>query len=253
MKYPNAYTNINNAITSNCNAPVEYKYIDYACAFLPDSALIRKCLSISILPLNNCVNYISSNDCISIIIDNQKIQMNLESCKLLHASGININIAYIAHDYESITYLINHMTYLELHHLATNYAQKLDTRYKCDIIHILVADKILQSKDKILIDSYINLTKAYYGRNIYNICNDKSIDKISILLDCYHIIKYMTHTEGLSFVTELTKEIDRVLVTCVATDNEYTNLCNLSASYKNMLEYHFRPRGSHTKSAHIMC
>jgi hypothetical protein len=65
-----------------------------------------------------------------------------------------------------------------------------------------------------------------------------------VILQCYYIIKYMTLDDGRKL---LKKHIDRFIV-CKSDE-----IMKLTEEYKllynNLLSFHFRPRGSHTKAA----
>jgi hypothetical protein len=112
----------------------------YACAFLSDVELLGKCLLISRALIFRAVNIIMNNINYGIGI------INIECCKLLRTYGFDfldlLAIAYKTYDYDTIRYIINNLTEMELIKLIYD---SDNVRY--GLFNILIIDKIFNMPD----------------------------------------------------------------------------------------------------------
>jgi hypothetical protein len=232
----------------NANSVV-YSYINYAHAYVSDIGLIRRCLQISRIPLWNSIKILTR-----FRRDAHKTytNFNVESCKLLYENDCNVvgllHIACNIKDYDSIRYLVNNMSENELHNL-------LHTReyIYLNLAFLLVVDRIMNMHDRCFIALLTDtiMTADNYIYDPYWI-----IPNMKIYNTIYFIIKYMTLDEGKKLHAKINNEYIYTL------NNEY--ICNPAIIshvnvrdtltleqllYNNLLEYYFRPRGSHTKGA----
>jgi hypothetical protein len=245
-----------------------YYYYEYAHAFISNINLIQRCLKISMIPLNNIlrdlVRYERGVHCTYTHFD-------IESCKLLCNAGCNtthlLSVACYMEDYNSIAYLINGMSVYELYDLICSGEFGF-----FNLTNILVVDRIYNMKDKCLIESL----KSIISSNDIHI-DDRIMDNLLIYLRCYIIIKYMdideakllmTHINNLyisqikeaknntywftggSIIFTSKARVDRHIYVDPPV-NQYgsSTFINDQLLHNNLLEYHFRPRGSHTKGA----
>jgi hypothetical protein len=214
----------------------EYSLIDYACAFISDEKLVRRCISISPVAINMSVKILTDYES---PMDLNYIKLDLESCKLLHDNKCNIvnllTIAYYISDYNTIRYLIESMSKMELIELLTSeLINILNSMYG-----IILIDTIDRMNDKCLNKIlYHKINSINILDNIYADVRDQKV-----ILQCYYIIKYMTLDDGRKLFTS---HIDSLFEWKSDETKKLTKEYKLL--YNNLLEFHFRPRGSHTKA-----
>jgi hypothetical protein len=92
-------------------------------------------------------------------------------------------------------------------------------------------DKIQNHENEYICITFKN---KYIHPNVYFI-NDE------IILKCYYIIKHMTQEDATAYMKKLNNKYD------AHNDDECVNQQYLL--HTQLLEYYFKPRGSHTKSA----
>jgi hypothetical protein len=182
-------------------------------ALLSNVDIIKKCLSISVIPINVIVYLISHREILSYI------NFDDASCKLIYNSVHNkcdlLMVAFYSDNYDSMLYILNNMTVMEL---GTAYG---DARFDFRSLKILIIDQIYARNDNYF---KINLHRQF-------IMHEKDI-----IVKCYYIIKYMSREDG---------------ILLVELENRGRNANGISSDtlYNTLLEFHFRDRGSHTKSA----
>jgi hypothetical protein len=163
----------NELLITHSNDP--YCYV-YAC--VSNITLIRRCLTISKLPLNNAIILSSEHQ--------NYIGFNLESCILLCEHNFDhvhlLSIAYARHDYTSMKYIINCMSEIELFNIIS--ANKYD-----GLIYILFIDRIYN-----LNDDYLKL-----------MCKTKYTMHSDTIISCYYIITYMSIEEGKEHIYNIEK------------------------------------------------
>jgi hypothetical protein len=198
--------------------PIRYNKYSYAFACVSNIDLIKRCLAISKLPLSFAINSCTRSG------RQLFINFDLESCKLLHDEGFDNNnllsVACTAGDYNSIKYILTYMTDINLGDLI------MDQRFMfCNLTSIYIIDKIMEHPNdffKYLLkkQQFSDLTGSY---------------KIPIM--CYYIIRYLSREEGLSYFNYFNR--------CLNNDSRWVNQKIL---WNQSLEFHFRPRGGHTKT-----
>jgi hypothetical protein len=78
-----------------------FSYIDYAAAYISNDVLLRRCLSISKVPLLNSLMILTPVDL------NRYVNISLESCKLLHGYGCNlVDLIKVSDNYDVISLTI---------------------------------------------------------------------------------------------------------------------------------------------------
>jgi hypothetical protein len=87
-------------------------------------------------------------------------------------------------------------------------------------------------------DSYIK------GYNIYA----RAIITKKVIVECYYVIRYMTQAEGKIHMTKRNEKYNE-LISRPGDRTPNTTIYDTHELYNSLLEYHFRPRGSHTKGA----
>jgi hypothetical protein len=211
-----------------------YNKYDHAFACVSNIALIRRCLSISKIPLNVAIKEVTS------IGTQLFINFDLESCKLLHEAGIDLgNLLFIArtvHNYDSIMYILQHMTELNLGDLIMD--QRLTFMY---VSNIYIVDKIQEHPDDCL---KVLMKQEHMTYNIHDRSNN-------IVIKCYYIIKYMPREEGIIYLKNANEYYDaQILKYKKSKSRDKTAICTENKKlYNQLLEFHFKPRGTHTKSA----
>jgi hypothetical protein len=91
----------------------------------------------------------------------------------------------------------------------------------------------------LLIDRVHNMNDDY----LKSICKDDMLaGGDNVLIRCYYIIKYMTLEEGKKYMLE--KNTPETNKSHVKTIKQKRN-----DKYNELLAFHFRPRGAHTKGA----
>jgi hypothetical protein len=117
-------------------------------------------------------------------------------------------------------------------------------KYHC-LIEILIIDKFNELDDK----SYITIINNNYIHNIKS--HSFYIDDISLVVECYYIIKCMTQEEGRIHMINRNKTYNELCDKNI-TDMDYINRINaMSKVHNELLEYYLKPRGTLTKSAII--
>jgi hypothetical protein len=204
----------------------ELTYIEFASACISDINLIRRCHDISSISLNNMIRLLIRNK--------YYINLDIESCKLLYECKYNINdllyIAEYARNYESIRFIIDNMTAIELNELITH-----DGYFYENLISILIIDKIHTVNDKRL--------KTLLRKEISEY-NFQSTPMISII-QCYYMIKYTTLSECINIIAQHNQKLD-IYFKIPAHTASYIQYKKL---YNDMLAFHLRPRGGYTKGA----
>jgi hypothetical protein len=203
--------------------PIEnFTYYTFICACISNINLIRKCLKISVTLLNNSINMINSD------IDGY-INLDVESCKLLHEHGCCMNyfyyIATCLHNYDSMKCIVDNMNAIEL----TSLISTMHYLYG-HLSFILIIDKISAINDKDL-NALLKLkvSECYLHAHA---------------AQCYYIIKYIPLSEGKELLIEHNKQYDACTLSNIKILTDEQKIL-----YNNVLEFHFRPRGGHTKSA----
>jgi hypothetical protein len=209
---------------------IDYRYDLYECAhaYVSNVELLRKCLAISPVPLYNSIKTLIRSEYSS---HETYVNFDIESCKLLVEHGFKksylLHIAYRVSNYDSIIYLIESMTIIELINM-------LNSIVYYDVVGFLLIDKIYNLNDPCLNRLCKNSMVEYRGTS-----------KIRIILNCYYIIKFMTIDEGKASMIEQNKLYEM--------QKREANRQNMAEAYQslhnNLLEFHFRPRGGHTKGA----
>jgi hypothetical protein len=193
----------------DCNASGNFCVVTYAVAFIYDTELVHKCLSISKVPLLNSLRILSRrND-----VDRRPyIGINMESCKLLISHGCNLlDLLYISRDYDISLYIINLMTEIDL----------------CYVLHIGI-NLPLKLAMIFIIDKIYTINDEYLKPLLHNNVMSSELNDIII---CYYIIRCLTIEDGKKYI---------------ALRNKYYG-GNAIEQLNNLLEFHFRLRGGHTK------
>jgi hypothetical protein len=215
----------------------KYYYSSYVYAYTSSIELIQKCLAISKIPINNSIRFIHNMD---IDGDLHHIHLDIESCKLLHAHGCDlVSLLYIAcnvNDYKSIKYIINNMSEIEYEKIIL-----YEVHENLGSIKLLVIDHVCK-----LNDIYLNalLKDTIMDTNFYR-------DRDRIINQCYYIIKYMTIESGKKLVTKLNKDYADKF-TELTIDNNIKHLTYITRTQtilNDVMDFHFKIRGSHTKAA----
>jgi hypothetical protein len=219
---------------------IEYNYYEYAYAYLSNIDLIKKCLSISMVPLNYILLVLTSPEVSA--LSYKYVNFCTESCKLLlYKCNMGSLLAVACHkgDYNSMVYIVNNMSPYDIYDLLYTGAYEL-----LNLTIILVIDRIYNLKDKCLItllndklssiNSSINLSSIdlYYN----------SIDLLSMHLRCYTIIKYMSLDDAKLMMTKINGFY-------LAQTKPGSDPGIIQLLHNKLLEFHFRPRGAHTKGA----
>jgi hypothetical protein len=101
------------------------------------------------------------------------------------------------------------------------------------LIQFLLIDKVISYNDNILtalLQQKIMKIMIYYPSEI--------------IVQSYYIIKYMTISAGKQCAQTINKEYQ------VAINDKFKSFADESlALFNDIMEFHFRPRGSHTKAA----
>jgi hypothetical protein len=226
-----------------------YDASDYAFAYVSNINLIRRCHAISPVAINKSVEILTHNNESQYL---RYINLNLESCKLLYENGCNLTclllIAYDISDYTTIRYIIDSMSKMDLIELFNlQYSIEYFTTFG-----ILLIDAIHKLNDAYLNKVLYNRLCKTYSTSIsadavYNRSRGKLPD-FEIVLQCYYIIKYMTVAEGQKLMA-LQNNIYDIQIN-IASDKKNKTLINKTKLFhNNLLEFHFKPRGSHTKAA----
>jgi hypothetical protein len=194
---------------------------DFMCAFISNIDIIHRCIAVDGYILQKVISALSR-------IKRYIINLNVESCKLLHENGCDMSIllllARIANNYDSVKYIIESMSVDEL-------SRALHNKPDSNLLDILLIDRIYLTNDKSLIALLIDhiLISIEYTNNI---------------LICYVIIKHMTHEEGKNMWDKRIHRLDSMNL-------NITEIKFIKTLFNIILYFHFKPRGSHTKAARI--
>jgi hypothetical protein len=240
-------SNVNNytAFINLNNIEQEYTYIDCIHAYVSNIELLKKCLSITNIILNNALKRMFN--CNDIMIN-----LNIESCMLLCDNGIDVkHITNITSNMNSVKYLIDRMSAIDLYDILSDITYLLNRNCRSvGLVKIYIIDRIYEINNSYL-KSVLN-QNMLHNKTIPFFDFDNNRDQFecfhlkTCIATCYYIIKYMSTEEGKKHneyfiwkninhsrnTSELTKSVDA-----------------LEMKYKSMLEFHFRPRGAHTKGA----
>jgi hypothetical protein len=200
-------------------------YFEYAGAFVSNIELLRKCLAISNIPINNSIKmYIQKRNNFGYPHFYYK-DINVNSCKLLHEHGCDmiglLYIAYCVQNYECIKYIINNMSSIELSNYITN------EYIYFDLINILVIDRIKHDKVLLLLLHDKLMTNIEYDNDII------------IIIKCYYIITCLTIDEGKILMEKQTKMFASRLRKAYYGDLR----CNIEMKrilHNDLLAYHFK-------------
>jgi hypothetical protein len=206
----------------------EYSHIEYARACISNNTLLHKCLAISKIPIFNSL----------IVLKNaqwQYLDIDLDCCKLLtsHEYNVRASLLELTQDYDTIRYIIDGMSNLDLYNVL-NSENNIEGRLRLYLL--LLIDKIYIANDKCL--------NALLRRKIMSFEDEFDLD-ILPLIRCYYIIKYLTIDEGKAMMKLVNKYYDDARLggnTCMLLRDE-------QQLHNAMLEFHFTPRGGHTKGA----
>jgi hypothetical protein len=213
------------------------KQYEYSYALVSNIILIKRCLAISPVSLNYSIIMCMKNP-----NDLQYINFDYESCKLLYDSGFNIcYVFYIAcrmNNYESIKFLLNKMSRIDLSTIFT----ECQIYLKNKLYNILIIDKICEQND-VLIDAIIPL---YIGGRKEPCMHLHNLH--GMILSCYYFIKYTPQQNSISYVNALNiyythkinSTVDTIQIATLKSDKEI---------YISLFAFHLKPRGGHTKKA----
>jgi hypothetical protein len=207
------------------NPKIYLNYYDYIYACISSEYLIRRCLKISALNLNNAITILRvyREDTIP-----RYLNFDLSSCKLLlHHDYDIISLLLIAHnvnDYESMKHIINYMSVTKLAELL-----RFALYSRLGIHVILIVDRIINTADKGLILLMTNKIAHEPPQKMSN---------VFVLMHCYYIIRYASREEGKHLMAKQNEQYDA-----------HTLLIEDKICYNKMLEFHFRPRGGYTKGS----
>jgi hypothetical protein len=205
-----------------------YCSYDYISACISNTELAQKCMSISAIPLHNAINILRHNQgCKYIMFD-------LETCKLMTAHNCNLvsmlYIAYAVRNYESMKFIIENMDYMSMFYILTCNGFILD-----GILFILTIDRIKCINNNYLTGFLQNIIFSYSNK----------VNKI--IIACYYVINYMSVIEGKQYMINENTTYNYITM---KTDNVKYKIYTERQSFHNeLLEFHFRPRGGHTKCA----
>jgi hypothetical protein len=221
-----------------------YTLCDYVYAYVSNIDLLRKCLAISPVTINTSIRILINN---ASPFAYKYLRLDLESCKLLRDSGCNIinllNMAYNISDYATVRYLIESMSKMELMKLFIDVNNLL-----FNIFGILFIDAISTSDDadlnEVLYNTLSKINDGQHCPSTEHICALNH--KLRIVLQCYYAIKYLPRDEALELINHQNQRYDYFLLT---DEGNKPHVEQIKTFHNNLLEFHFRPRGSHTKSA----
>jgi hypothetical protein len=209
---------------------VTYGQFDYARAFISDITLIKKCLTISDIPLKYSIQV-----CVHCDAPQYSI-FDLESCKLLHDNGFDLSnllyIAYYARNYDAWKYIIDNISVDNLFNIIIN-----PRYYQFDNIYaISLINKIYEH------EYILPLFIAKYVK----ICIAPRLEPS--ISSYYYYIKYSSHQKCIRYIDLLnnkyTKEInstqDEARKMSLNKDKEF---------FVSLFDFHLKPRGKHTKNA----
>jgi hypothetical protein len=214
--------------------PTDYNKYDFIFACVSNINLINRCLVISKLPLSFAINRCTQHG------TQMFINFDLESCKLLQEAGFDNNnllaVACAARDYNSIKYILMYMTELNLGELI------MDKRFMFkNLTSIYIIDKIHYHSN----DFLKQLLKTRHFSSFNDIYN--------IIIICYYIIRYLSREDGLSYINDIDKYLDDKIITLtqsgINVDRWIEHRLSLHQLINHLLEFHFRPRGGHTKAS----
>jgi hypothetical protein len=212
-----------------------YSYLDYVDAYVSDTKLIDKCLSISKIPIEYAIKMIVYT---AVYKDTCDIYLNIESYKLLHKCGCRLNhlllIACHVNDSQSIQYIMDNISESDL-------VKVMSESLPPNLNIILLIDKIMHMNDpylKVFLKNIIMLVKYYK-------------DSYMVIMQCYYITKYLTNGDDKQAAKELHKEYDTLLNRTVIPTNDIPLIRARLDLFNDVMNFHFRPRGAHTKAPSV--
>jgi hypothetical protein len=120
---------------------IEYNLYEYAYAYLSNIDLIKKCLSISMVPLNYILFILTSPEVSE--LSYKYTNFDIESCKLLYNNKCDVvglfAVACHKGDYNSMVYLVNNMSPYDIYELLYTGAYGL-----LNLAIVLVIDRIYE-------------------------------------------------------------------------------------------------------------
>jgi hypothetical protein len=226
----------------------EYTYYDCAYAILSSVELIQRSVKMSSIPLNSIVILFNGITHMHMHM-HRFINYNIITCELLRNIGIDslnlLKIAVDINDIPSMTFLINNMSAIYLSYIL----EDKTNRYIGTVL-LLVIERIQDMYPK---DGHLRgliHRHLLYGlsKNIYNNMTYEFFNRKTIIPVCYYIIKYMSYEEGKSYMAEQNNLCDNN-ISRVQDPQIIEDITNIKTQYNTLLEFHLRPRGTHTKSA----
>jgi hypothetical protein len=196
---------------------IMYRYI-YS-AYLTNVDLLRRCLALSDIPINNVLRVLSNRDALG------HVNVNIECYKLLNTANKSdmLLTAYYADNYECMQYVVNNMTGADVFYFLANAPSKLT------VLNILILDRIIILNDKYLMTSYVEIHRSIQTQD-------------DILINCYYIIKCLSRLDGVKYMLKQ-DEILQVEINNLANSELVIELnTKLSCVYNQLLEYHFNPK-----------
>jgi hypothetical protein len=219
------------------NKDIKDLNLNYICAILSDTTLIKKCIN----TLNEVLKRIDP-------IYNINSMITLESIMLLAAHNFDnvvlLLLAYYALDYISMKYIINIMSIDELKTIVYDNSDVYRVISCIGIVEILLMDKLFEFGHSYVSKMHDNYNRFISGHKV--LLRRLSINEV--IVECYYIIRYMTQAEGKIHMTKR-NESYKELIDYPGNRIPSTTIYNVYELYNSLLEYHFRPRGYHTKSA----
>jgi hypothetical protein len=189
-------------------------------ALISNITLINRCLSISPVKLNLMLKYMDIN--VGIL----RTRFDTSRLNVLYEHNIDsktlLSMAYQSRDYDTMLFIIQRMHYDDICNVINN------NRYT-GLIELLFIDKLCRYNE-----SYVALA---YSNELMILAS--TFHNASIIMECYHIIKYLTQTAGKKYLDDKQSHY-------IKKHLPYNDVMLL---YSDLLEYHFRPRGLFTKSA----
>jgi hypothetical protein len=216
---------------------IKVLYLNYVCAILSDIKLVKKCINtlnelLKRIDIIHKINSMISHECIMLLIAH-----NFDNTVLL-------SIVYQTHDYVSMKYIINIMSFDELMTVAYNKADMFNINCYKGLIEILFMDKLYKFGHNYALIMHYNYDRFIKGYNIYA----RAFLTKEVIVECYYVIRYMTQAEGKIHMTKRNEKYNE-LISRPSDRIPNTTIYDTHELYNSLLEYHFRPRGSHTKSA----
>jgi hypothetical protein len=212
----------------------KYTSLEIAEAIITDIKLLQKSQTISLFMLNNVLHLLAN-------MRNGPINLSTDMCKSLRECGctmsdlysiisMSISTSTSKSDYDTLNYVINNLNAIEI-------AQILRNDEYMHLPTMLLIDKIYAMQDdglKMLTENIILLSENH------SLC--------LTLLQCYIIIRYKTTDEGKALLTSHNEKFE-ALIKKHKKDEELVSNTTLSQTlFNDILNFHLRPRGAHTKA-----